>query len=84
VVLTGDRKGAYSVSVGKCEKKRKLRRPRFRWDASIKIGVQEIEWGCGLNRSVSGKGQRADVCKYDNEPSAIIQCWEFLDYGKIY
>jgi hypothetical protein len=39
----GDRRGAYSVSVGKCEIKRKLGKPRLRWDASIKMGVQEIE-----------------------------------------
>ena len=43
MVLMGDMRGAYSVSVGKCEKKRKLGRPRFRWDVSIKMGVQEIE-----------------------------------------
>jgi len=49
MVLMGYRRGAYSASVGKCEKKRKLGRPSRRWNASIKIGVQEIEWRCGLD-----------------------------------
>jgi hypothetical protein len=49
VLLMGDRRGACSVSVGKCEIKRKLRRPRLRRVASTKMGVQEIEWGCGLD-----------------------------------
>ena len=45
----GDRKGVYSVSVGKCEIKRKLGRPRLRSVAIIKVGVQEIKWGRGLD-----------------------------------
>jgi len=45
----GDRRGACRVLVGKCEIKRKLGRPRLRWVASIKVGVQEIEWGRGLD-----------------------------------
>lgn len=49
VVLMGDRRDAYSFSVGKCEKKRKLERLRLRWDANIKMGVQDIEWGFRLD-----------------------------------
>jgi hypothetical protein len=45
----GDRRGAYSFSLGKYEKKRKFGRPRLRWNASIKMSVQEIERGCGLD-----------------------------------
>jgi hypothetical protein len=41
----GERKGLYSVSVGKPEGKRPIWRPRRRWEDNIKIDLQEI--GCG-------------------------------------
>lgn len=49
LVLMGDRRAAYNVSVGKCERKRKFGRPRLRWEGGIKRGFHEIEWGHGLD-----------------------------------
>jgi len=41
----GVRRGVYRVSVGKPEGKRPLGRPRRRWEDSIKMGIQEVEYG---------------------------------------
>ena len=43
--LTGERRGVYRVLVGKPERKRQLGRPRYRWEANIKMDLQEV--GCG-------------------------------------
>jgi hypothetical protein len=40
----GERRGAYSVLVGKPEGKRPLVRPRHRWEDNIKIVLQEVWW----------------------------------------
>jgi len=51
----GERRGVYSVLVGKPEGKRLLGRPRRRWEDNIKVDLQEM--GCGgygLDRSGSG------------------------------
>jgi len=45
VAHMGERRGAYTVLVGKHEGKRALRRPRRRWEDNIKMGLQEV--GCG-------------------------------------
>jgi hypothetical protein len=50
VARMGDRRGAYRVRVGRPEEKRPHGRPRLRWEGSIKIDVQEVEWGHGLDR----------------------------------
>jgi hypothetical protein len=39
-------RGVYRVLVGKSEGKRPLRRPRRRWEANIKMDLQEV--GCGV------------------------------------
>jgi hypothetical protein len=36
-------KGAYRVLVGRPEERRRLGRPRLRWENNIKIDLQEIE-----------------------------------------
>ena len=41
----GERRGLYRVLVGKPEIKRKLERPRPRWEDNIKMDLQEV--GCG-------------------------------------
>jgi len=41
----GERKGVYRVWVGKPEGKRRLGRPRRRWEDNIKMDLQEE--GCG-------------------------------------
>jgi hypothetical protein len=45
----GERRGVYRVLVGKPEGKRPLGRPRHRWKDNIKIDLQEVGWGHGLN-----------------------------------
>jgi len=41
----GESRGVYRVLVGKPEGKRALGRPRCRWEANIKMDLQEV--GCG-------------------------------------
>jgi len=41
----GERRGVYTVLVGKLEGKRPLRRPRRRWKDNIKMDLQEMECG---------------------------------------
>jgi hypothetical protein len=38
-------RGVYMVLVGKPERKRLFRRPRYKWDDNIKMHLQEV--GCG-------------------------------------
>jgi len=44
VARMGERRGVYSVLVGKPEGKSSLGRPRHRWDNNIKMDLQEV--GC--------------------------------------
>jgi hypothetical protein len=41
----GERRGVYSVLVGKPDGKKPLRRTRLRWEDNIKMDFQEV--GCG-------------------------------------
>ena len=45
VARMGERRGIYSVLVGKPERKRPPGRPRRRWENNIKMDLQEV--GCG-------------------------------------
>jgi len=45
VAHMGERRGVYSVLVGKPEGKRPLGRPRCRWEDNNKMDLQEV--GCG-------------------------------------
>jgi hypothetical protein len=40
----GERRGIYRILVGKPERNRPLRKPRYRWNDNIKMGLKE--WGC--------------------------------------
>jgi len=42
VALMGDRRGVFSVLVGKPEGKRLLGRPRRRWENNIKMALKEV------------------------------------------
>ena len=66
-------------SVGKSEEKRPLGRPWSRWEDSIKMDLQDLEWGHGLDCFGSGWGQVAGFCECGNEPSCSIKCGEFFD-----
>jgi len=46
VARMGERRGLYRVLLGKLEGKRKLARPRRRWEDNIKIDLHEV--GCGV------------------------------------
>ena len=65
--------------VGQPEERRPLGRPRLRWEDNIKLDLQEVGWGHGLDLPGSGQGQVADTCKCGNEPTGSIKCGEFLD-----
>jgi len=49
VVLVGERRVAYSVLVGKLKGKRPPIRPRHSWEDNIKMDLQEVGWGHGLD-----------------------------------
>jgi hypothetical protein len=44
-----ERRVVYRVLVGKPEYKRPLGRPRHRWEDNIKMDLQEVGWGHGLD-----------------------------------
>ena len=46
VARMGKRKGVYGVLVGRPEGKRRLGRPRSRWEDNIKTDLEEV--GCGV------------------------------------
>ena len=45
VACMGERRGAYSILVGKPEEERPLQRPRCRWKNNNKIDLQEVGYG---------------------------------------
>jgi len=45
----GERRGAHRVVVGRPEGKTALGRPRRRWENTIKIDLQEMEWVYGMD-----------------------------------
>ena len=42
-----ERRGVHKVLVGKPEGKRRLGRPRRRWEDNIKMDLEEVGRGCG-------------------------------------
>jgi hypothetical protein len=45
----GERSSAYTILVGKHGEKRPLGKPRRRWEDNIKMDLQEIGCGSGLD-----------------------------------
>jgi hypothetical protein len=41
----GEKRGAYRILVARPEGRRPLERPRRRWEANIKMDLQEVGWG---------------------------------------
>ena len=54
VARMGERRGVYRVLVGKPEGKRPPGRPKSRWEGNIKMDLQKVGWGYGLDRAGSG------------------------------
>ena len=54
VAHMGEGRGIYRVLVGKLEVNRPLGRPRRRWEDNIKMDIQEVGCGVGLDRVGSG------------------------------
>jgi len=44
----------YRVLMGKPEGKRPRGKPRFRWEDNVKMDLQEVGWGYGLDQAGSG------------------------------
>jgi hypothetical protein len=65
--------------VGEPERRRPLGRPRRRWEDNIKIDLEEVEWGHGLDRFISGYGQVAGSSECRNQLSVSIKCGKFLE-----
>jgi hypothetical protein len=65
--------------VGKPEGKRPLGRFRCRWKNNIKMDLQEVAWGYGLDYSGSGQEKLAGSYIRGNETSGSIKYGEFLD-----
>ena len=64
--------------VGKPGRKRPLGRPRTRQENNIKMDLQEVGLGHGLDWSGLGYGQVLSSCEFGNELKSFIKCWEFF------
>jgi hypothetical protein len=49
VARMGEGRGAYRILAGRPEGRRPLERPRRRWEDNIKMDLQEVGWGHGLD-----------------------------------
>jgi len=45
----GERRGAYRILLGNPDGKRPLGRPKDGWDDIMKLNIQEMGWGQGLD-----------------------------------
>jgi hypothetical protein len=45
----GEKISAYRILIGRLDGRRPLGRPRRRWKDNIKIDLQEVGWGHGLD-----------------------------------
>jgi hypothetical protein len=52
--MYGKRRVAYRILMGRYEGRKPFGRPRNRWEDNIKMGLQEMGWGHGLDLSGSG------------------------------
>jgi hypothetical protein len=49
IARMGVERGAYRILVGRPEERRPLGRPRRRWEDNIKMDLEEMGWGHGLD-----------------------------------
>jgi hypothetical protein len=54
VARMGEGRNLYRVLAGKPEGRRPLGRPRRRWEDGIRMDLEEIVWGCGVDSPGSG------------------------------
>jgi hypothetical protein len=73
VARTWVKRNAYRIFVGKLEGKRRLGRPRRRWEDNIKMDLREIGWG-GMDWI-----HLAQDRDHGDEPSGSMKCWEVLE-----
>jgi len=75
----GDMKSAYTIFVGKPERKRSLGRSRRRWESNIVMDLTDIGWEvCGLDSSGSGLGTMESSFEHRNETVGSRKRREFL------
>jgi len=76
----GERRGAYSVLVGKPEGNRPFGRQRRVWEDNIKMDLQEMGWGGidWIDLAWNRDRWRAIVNAVANEPSGSIKAMKFL------
>jgi hypothetical protein len=75
----GQRRGSYSVLVGKPEGQRDyLKHPGINGKIELKRILKESVWRAWTVLMWSGQGQVAGTCECDNKPSGSIKCGEFL------
>ena len=81
ILRVGERGGVYRVYVGQPDGKRQHGRPRRRWEGNIKMDLQEVGWGGGIDWIYLAQDRdrwRTLSNAAMNIPSSI-KCGEFLD-----
>jgi hypothetical protein len=78
----GEKRNAYRVLVGKCERKRPLERHGYRWKKIIKMDLKEIQrvvidWIHLAQDSDKWRGE--GCCEHGSKQSGSIKSGEFLD-----
>ena len=71
MALVGETRGADRILMGKPEGKRPLGRPRHRWENNIKMDIQEVGWGYGIDW-IDLAQDRESLRGLVN---AVINCW---------
>ena len=78
VARMGERRGAYTVLVGKPEETVPLGIPRRRWEDNIKMDLQEVEWGAWTGLAWLRIETGGGPCECGNEPLDSIKSGDFL------
>jgi hypothetical protein len=76
----GERRNAYSVLVGKLERRRPVERPRHRWKNNIEMEVQKLEGG-GMDwiYLTQQREKIAGSCECGNKLLGSTKCGEIID-----
>jgi hypothetical protein len=73
----------YRILLGRPEENKPLWRPRRKWEDNIKMCLQDVGRGHGLDWTGSGQGQVSDFCECGNESAGSIKHREILDSMKL-